>query len=172
MAYWKNDTSKYSNQSRNVTEIMDDYFLERKASKIPAMATLSNYNSSISTLSSSNHSQWNTLCQSMNKPSSSISSSSVLSKIQDYTRDIKGKQKNERIEQLNKKLIDNVNVMNIRYIDTNSNNYFTCNLNKFKHVDKYNAKAQEIYSKDLHPNKGLWTINVTDKVFQYRKQFK
>lgn len=170
MAYYPNDTQKYINKSnsKNVTNIIEDYFLERKALKTSEKDSSTNYHSSFSSLNSStNNYKFNSSYNSFYYPASS----SVLSKIQDYTRVIKGRKRNEKLEQLNKKLINNVNVMNIRYQDTNSNNYFICNLNEFKQVCSYNSKAQEIYSKDLHPNKGFWRINTSDKVFRYRKYF-
>ena len=58
----------------------------------------------------------------------------------------------------------NVDVLNIRYQDTNSNFDFLSTLPKFKEVTQYNQKARDFYSMDLAPNKGCWNVGTSAKV--------
>ena len=94
---------------------------------------------------------------------------SITQKFSNYTKELQNDLgRKQKIENLNKKMINNVNVLNIRYIDTGSNNYFLACRPRFNKVIDYNRKAQDLYKMDLSPNTGCWSVNVSRKVFDYR----
>jgi hypothetical protein len=83
------------------------------------------------------------------------------------------------IDQLNKKVntsqdisIQNLNVLNMRYIDIGSNNYFLACRPRFDNVIKYNKRVQDYY-KGIPLSKGNkgWSIGTVDKIYKLRKQF-
>ena len=87
---------------------------------------------------------------------------SITQKFSNYTKELQNDLgRKQKIENLNKKMINNVNVLNIRYIDTGSNNYFLACRPRFNKVIDYNRKAQDLYKMDLSPNTGCWSVNVS-----------
>ena len=66
----------------------------------------------------------------------------------------------------------NVNVLNMRYIDIGSNNYFLACRPRFDNVIKYNKRVQEYY-KGVPLSKGNkgWSIGTVDKIYKLRKEF-
>lgn len=127
--------------------------------------------SMINSFKSKYHSTMNSMSTSAssNVSFSNTKRSPILEQCIEYTSTIKNENK-EHIEELNRKMINNVNVLNIRYIDTGSNNYFLCCRQRFKKVTDYNRRAQNFYKMDLKPNVGCWGIGTSKKVFDYRKE--
>ena len=80
-------------------------------------------------------------------------------------------EKDRRLNKYNSNRMKNVDVLNIRYQDTNTNFHFLSTLPKFKNITQYNNKAKNFYSMDLAPNKGSWKIGTSAKVWEYRNKF-
>ena len=130
--------------------------------------------SMINTFKSKYHSTMNSMSTSASSNASFSNSNSkqcpILKQCIDYTNTLKNEH-TEHIEELNRRMINNINVLNIRYIDTGSNNYFLCCRQRFKKVTDYNRRAQSFYKMDLKPNVGCWAIGTTKKVMEYRRDF-
>ena len=90
-----------------------------------------------------------------------------------YNNFIEGLQneKDRRLNKYNLNRMKNVDVLNIRYKDTNTNFHFLSTLPKFKNITQYNNKARNFYSMDLAPNKGSWRVGTSAKVWEYRNKF-
>ena len=169
-AYAANDFSQlstYQFKKLSAPEVVDSYLNIRKNKDNPfykSGTTLNEvYNSVLSNES--------TLIDSFSKPSFLKDKKLTTNqKYNNYIEELKN-DKDKRLNNYNLNRMKNVDVLNIRYQDTNSNFDFLSTLPKFKEVTQYNQKARDFYSMDLAPNKGCWNVGTSAKVWEYRNKF-
>ena len=169
MSYEPNDFSNYTNLNKmNAPEIINSYLKINKLSNNNSLKNNYSFNDLYSSLST-NESNLNNY---FNKPKFLRDNKTNISdKFKNLTNQLKKEEKEARLNRYNKNRMKNVDVLNIRYKDTNSNFYFLSTLPKFKHVTNYNNKARNFYNMDIFPNKGIWSIGTSEKVYLYRNNF-
>jgi len=177
MSYEPNDFSNYTNVNKmNAPEIINSYLKINKLNNMFDSKKNNNNiiknNNSFNDLYSSISTNESNFVNYLNKPKFLKDNKTTLpDKFKNYTETLKQEEKEARLNRYNKNRMKNVDVLNIRYKDTNSNFYFLSTLPKFKHVTNYNNKARNYYNMDISPNKGIWPIGTSEKVYSYRYYF-
>lgn len=160
---------KKRKDNRDPSEMIDQFIFMRKNKNNPLIkSTNSALADCFSSISTNNDSFIRSVIND-NSNYKKKKSFSITQKFSDYTKELQNDLgRKQRIENLNKKMINNANVLNIRYIDTGSNNYFLACRPRFNKVINYNKKAQNLYKMDLSPNTGCWSLGLSGKIFDYR----
>jgi hypothetical protein len=184
--YEKNDMRKYI-KNKNVNDVMNDFYSKRDMKKANSpLLNSSAYSDCMDSLCST---RMESIISRSDKDKDRDdhhrlsfrqfvnfkNTQSVKDKVQNFTRSL-DISKQIRMDKVAKKRNLNVNVMNYRYKDVNSNNYVVNLLPRFKRICDYNKKAQEFYNNDIYPNenylKGGNKVNVFDRVLLYKGYFK
>ena len=173
MSYEPNDFSNYTNLNKmDGPEIINSYLKINKLNNSKNNFNNSLKNNSFNDLYSSISTNESNLINCFNKPKFlRDNKTNITDKFKNFTNKLKDEEKEARLNRYNKNRMKNVDVLNIRYRDTNSNFYFLSTLPKFKHVTNYNNKARNYYNMDISPNKGIWSIGTSEKVYLYRNNF-